>query len=138
MSPQTIEDEVSLELPFEPASAKVARSQLVSWLAGLGVAADRVEDARLVISELVGNAVRHARPLDPGVMLVGWRERDDGLELEVSDGGAPTVPRQRNADADAVGGRGLSIVAALSERWWIESAASKNTVHARLPLPRRT
>ena len=52
-----------LTLPFAAESAHVAREHLVSWLEGLPIDAEARDDARLVISELIGNAVRHARPL---------------------------------------------------------------------------
>ena len=48
----------------------MARQQLVEWMRDLGVGDETSDDARLVVSELVGNAVRHARPLADGTMRV--------------------------------------------------------------------
>jgi serine/threonine-protein kinase RsbW len=129
-------DGVSLTLPFASESAAVVRRALVNWMIQYGSDEDYVEDARQVVSELVGNAVRHANPLDPGVMLVGWCEADGSLDLTVSDGGARTIPRQRTVPPEAVDGRGLAIVAALAQRWWFEGDGTRNTVHALLPLAR--
>lgn len=130
------QDGVSLTLPFANESAAVVRKALVSWMVQRGSDANVVDDARQVVSELVGNAVRHAKPLDPGVMLVDWREQGGSLDLSVSDGGSLSIPRQRTASPDAVEGRGLAIVAALAQRWWFEDDGTRKTVHALLPLAR--
>lgn len=130
---------VSLSLPFESASAAVVRRELAAWMARQLFPGECLDDARLVVSELVGNAVRHASPIDPGVMLVDWHREDDALALSVTDGGARTLPRQRRARTDETGGRGLAIVDALAERWWVDE--EHNTVHARLSMalpPQRT
>ncbi len=63
-------DPMALDLPFSPESAGVARQQLVEWMRHLGAGDETSDDARLVVSELVGNAVRHARPLADGTMRV--------------------------------------------------------------------
>ena len=44
----------------------------------LGAGDEHRDDARLVVSELVGNAVRHARPLADGTMHVAWTTVDSG------------------------------------------------------------
>lgn len=129
-------DGVSLTLPFATESAAVVRNALVSWMIQRGSDEEYVDDARQVVSELVGNAVRHAKPLDPGVMLVDWREQGDSLDLAVSDGGSLTIPQQRAPSPDSVEGRGLAIVAALAQRWWFEDDGNRSTVHALLPLVR--
>ncbi|WP_158604518.1 ATP-binding protein [Nocardioides mangrovicus] len=121
---------VALSLPFTPSSAAIARSRLQEWLTGLQASDDLVEDSRLVLSELVGNAVRHARPLDDGTVLVAWNTDDVGLDIAVTDGGAPTVPGALEVDVDETTGRGLSIVETLTDRWWLETSQSRSTVHA--------
>ena len=65
----------------------------------------------LIASELVGNGIRHARgPL--GLRL----QRGRVLTCEVSDHSL-TTPRVRRALDTDEGGRGLQLVAALSQRW---------------------
>ena len=82
--------------------------------------------AELAVSELVTNAVRastnarNARPPGPptGVPVVGLRLAGDRLRLlvEVSDHDpGPPVPTAVDPERD--GGRGLLLVAAVSERW---------------------
>jgi anti-sigma regulatory factor (Ser/Thr protein kinase) len=127
-------DPVALALPFAASSAAIARSQLKQWLVELGQPSEVIEDSRLVISELVGNAVRHARPLSDGTVLVAWNRDDTGLDIAVTDGGAPTDPHTIDAAASDLAGRGLSIVQALSSRWWLETTRSRSTVHALVHL----
>ena len=56
----------TMRLPFCPASVSVARHRLKSWMSDLGGSNEAIEDARVVISELVANSVRHAQPLADG------------------------------------------------------------------------
>jgi two-component sensor histidine kinase len=79
-----------------------------------------VGDAALVVSELVGNAVRYGRPLEGGTLQVGWSVRDDCVRLQVTDGGGPSVPARHDAGPEDVRGRGLAIVAALALDWGVE------------------
>ncbi len=125
-------DPMALDLPFRPESAGVARRQLVEWMRGLGVGDETRDDARLVVSELVGNAVRHARPLADGTMQVTWASSSSGVDIAVTDGGALSTPEVVEAGVSDLAGRGLSIVETLAARWWVESTRSRTTVHALL------
>jgi anti-sigma regulatory factor (Ser/Thr protein kinase) len=127
-------DPVALDLPFTPESAAIARRQLVQWMESLDARDEHRDDARLVVSELVGNAVRHARPLADGTMQVAWTTRPDGLDIAVTDGGALTTPERVDAGVSALAGRGLTIVETLASCWWVESSRSRTTVHAVLAL----
>jgi anti-sigma regulatory factor (Ser/Thr protein kinase) len=123
-----------LSLPFAPESVRAARRALEDWF---NDSVDRVElvaDCRLVVSELVGNAVRHARPLSGGTVDVDWRCSDHELAISVTDGGSPSTPEAVDAPTDALTGRGLSIVEALAHRWWVERSAARTTVHAVVSL----
>jgi serine/threonine-protein kinase RsbW len=125
---------VALALPFVPSSASVARAKLKAWLLDQGQPVEIIEDSRLVLSELVGNAVRHAKPLADGTVLVSWNRDGSGLDIAVTDGGATTVPHPIEAGTSALAGRGLSIVTQLSNSWWLETTRSRSTVHALLSL----
>jgi anti-sigma regulatory factor (Ser/Thr protein kinase) len=132
---QRVDDEpMALDLPFSAESAAVAREQLVAWMHRLETQQERRDDARLVVSELVGNAVRHARPLADGTMQVSWGSGPTGLDIAVTDGGARTTPERVDAGVSALAGRGLAIVETLADRWWVESTRSRTTVHALLAL----
>jgi anti-sigma regulatory factor (Ser/Thr protein kinase) len=107
-------------VPHHPRGAHVARHRLANELRSL-VSADRLADAAAIAAELVGNAVRHAAPLPGDVVRVAWRLLASGdLEIRVTDGGSPAGPQMRVVAPDAVDGRGLTIVAALADRWGVE------------------
>jgi len=130
----SVEPMTSLRLPSVPASVPVARRRLQDWLRNVGVRPDRVEDARVIVSELVANSVRHANPLPDGTILVAWQIEDGKVELSVTDGGAATHPRRVHAPASAASGRGMAIVDVLADDWRIERTPTRSTLHARLSV----
>jgi anti-sigma regulatory factor (Ser/Thr protein kinase) len=121
-------------VPHQPRGARVARQRLAAALAGL-VSQERMSDAMSIAAELVGNAVRHALPLPGGVVRVAWHLLvGGGLLIKVTDGGSANsnAPMIRPPSADAVDGRGLAIVAALSRRWGVERDGLGQCVWAEL------
>lgn len=100
------------------------RGQLERW--GLDSLAFTTE---MVVSELVTNVIRHATGTAT-VRLI----RDQSLTLEVSDG-ATTVPHLRHARIQDEDGRGLLIVAALTDRWGTRYTEDGKTVWTEEPLP---
>ncbi len=127
-------DGVNLKVPFQAPSASLVRHELRDWLKERGFRGETLDDARVVVSELVGNSVRHAHPLPVNHLNVSWFLENDDLVISVSDGGAGTTPQPVETDEAAVSGRGLSIVEALVERWWVEDQRGQTTVHVRIPL----
>jgi anti-sigma regulatory factor (Ser/Thr protein kinase) len=121
-----------LVLPHHARGAAVARRHLHDSLLQLGVHAELAADAVVVASELIGNAVRHARPQRGGVVTLSWWAKPHLVEVRVADGGALGAPTLRDSAADAIDGRGLAIVAALAERWGTESDDDGRLVWARL------
>ena len=121
-----------------PASAGEVRRRLGADLAEAGMPAAVVGDAALVVSELVGNAVRYGRPLPGDVLEVSWSLDEDCLRLRVSDGGGPSVPMRHEAGPEDVRGRGLAIVAALARDWGVEQISNgtgpPSTVWVELPV----
>jgi anti-sigma regulatory factor (Ser/Thr protein kinase) len=111
-----------LMLPYTASSVVVARRRLMADLADAGVFEITACDAGLVLSELISNALRHARPLPDATVRVAWRLDGDCLEIAVSDGGGPTVPAVNEPGSSAIGGRGLGIVDRLSLRWGVDTA----------------
>jgi serine phosphatase RsbU (regulator of sigma subunit)/anti-sigma regulatory factor (Ser/Thr protein kinase) len=98
------------ELPSDPAVVSRSRTAVTGQLAAWGLD-DLAFTTELVASELVTNAIRHA--IGP-VQLRLLRER--ALICEVSDRSS-TSPRLRRARSEDEGGRGLFLVAQLTERW---------------------
>ncbi len=126
-------------VPHHPVGARLARRRLAGDLADV-VPPTLLADLIAVLAELVGNAVRHARPLPGGVVRVAWRLRPsaDGprIQLRVTDGGANTGPRIRTVDPDSADGRGLHIVAGLATRWGVERDGLGQRVWAEFdPMP---
>ena len=131
---QTERATVTLRVPFAASSVAVARQKLKTWLLDCGVRREVVDDARVVISELVGNSVRHAQPLPDGDIVVTWAVDERGLQISVTDGGSGTRPRKVNASSSALAGRGMAIVETLADSWWADRTRTKSTVHAVLAL----
>lgn len=121
-----------LVLPHDLASAAVARRHVTEMLHRQDIAPDRCDDAALIVSELVGNALRHGRPRPDGTLRVMWSLDGHRLRVEVTDGGGPSRPELRSAAATrmAVSGRGLAIIDALAEAWGSHSDAAGTTVWA--------
>lgn len=121
---------MTLSVPFAAPSVSVARSELQSWLQHAGTPQRTIDDARIVVSELVGNSVRHAQPLPDGDILVSWVLDSRGLLVSVTDGGSGTRPRTMHAPSGALAGRGLAIIESLAVTWWADKKQTRSTVHA--------
>jgi anti-sigma regulatory factor (Ser/Thr protein kinase) len=120
------------ELPGEQPSATRARG-LVDDLLGrsrVEVTEQSGDDIRLVVSELAGNAVRHARC--PFVLSLALAQQD--LLVAVTDR-TRQEPVLRPDRHDAADGRGLQLVDALSLDWGVRLVhRGGKTVYARMPL----
>ncbi|MFI6504991.1 ATP-binding protein [Nonomuraea typhae] len=122
-------------LPYAPSSVAVARQRLSTDLQASGVFDHAIDDAVLVVSELLSNALRHAHPLPSGMVRVAWLQSDDHIEVAVSDGGAATEPRAGRPTLSSLGGRGLGIVEYVAESWGVRHDGDITTVWAILPAP---
>ncbi|MFB7779975.1 ATP-binding protein [Streptomyces bauhiniae] len=115
----------SMAVPHGPAGVGKARHRMRAQLRGGGVPEPVVDDAVLILSELLSNACRHGRPLDgaragDGAVRADWRVDPRGrLIVEVTDGGGPTRPAPATPSVTAHGGRGLSIIDALADDWGV-------------------
>ena len=143
----------TMAVPHGPESVSAARRRLRKDLAGQHVPDVVIDDAVLILSELLSNACRHARPLEPlhdrpseyqdghiedGRVVVGWELHSDGLlTVEVTDGGGPTRPRRGSPSLTARGGRGLGIVGRLASDWGVRDAPGEVTVWAVLAVRAR-
>lgn len=124
---------VTLRVPFAASSVAEARHKLKDWMADGGLSTDEIEDARIIISELVANSIRHAQPLPEGDLEITWHLEPQGLEVAVTDGGSSTRPRKVHAPSSAVAGRGMAIVDSLALSWWADRSRTRSTVHAIVP-----
>ena len=120
----------SVLLPCSPLSVREARVLVRGALDGSGLPADVVDDTVLVVSELVSNALRHARPLPGGTIGLDWAPAAERVEVRVTDGGGDALPAARRPVGSALGGRGLAMVDAVSSRWGVDVGASRVSVWA--------
>jgi anti-sigma regulatory factor (Ser/Thr protein kinase) len=81
---------------------------------------EALEDLRLLVSELVTNAVRHGRPVGgEGLELGVWL--DEGTaRVEVVDGGDGFSPPGAAPEPGHLGGWGLVVVDRLADRWGVD------------------
>jgi anti-sigma regulatory factor (Ser/Thr protein kinase) len=106
----------------------VARAELRRWLHERGcIAAD---DAALVLSELVTNAMVHAQ----AGCTIEMELDDDCLRLAVRDP-SPAPPVTGVVGPRDIGGRGLHVVRAIATAWGWEPTIDGKTVWARLDAP---
>ncbi|MEU6593104.1 SpoIIE family protein phosphatase [Streptomyces sp. NPDC046881] len=124
---------------FEPVGRSVAtaRSFVRDTLQGWGFA-DIVDDAVVLTSELVTNAVVHAGTHAEVLCL----RTEDGVRVEVSDRYPEReVPLQSSVatmgSPDREGGRGLQLCAALATRWGVDYTPTHKNVWFQLNLPER-
>ncbi|MFG2839691.1 SpoIIE family protein phosphatase [Streptomyces zaomyceticus] len=115
-------------LPQEGRAASVARGLVTDQLAAWGLA-ELADVCELVVSELVGNALRYGNGPGELRLLLG-----DRLVVEVSDTG-PDLPQIQHADLSDEGGRGLQLINMLCRRWGSCRTVSGKVVWAEQNLP---
>ncbi|MFB6668511.1 ATP-binding protein [Streptomyces parvus] len=113
-----------------PSLAREFTAERLAWW-GLD---DAVDDARMIVSELTTNAVRHGGDGPLTVSLTAHAILP-ALLLSVTDRGRPGGPlRALHPDEDAETGRGLAMVEALAALWSWTHTGRTTTVWAVLPL----
>ncbi|WP_344655161.1 ATP-binding protein [Catenulispora subtropica] len=138
--------EIGTDFPYAPESVGMARHALSAALQRMRVASTAADDAVLILSELVSNALRHALPLSGGTIRVAWWMEDSRvLRIAVTDGGRQHPERAGRAasgpestdleavdlddvDESAVDGRGLGIVGLLADAWGVEALPQEGRV----------
>ena len=98
------------EVSSAPAARRFATDVLRSWQCD-----PLVDSAQLLVSELVANAVLHAR----STVSVRIRRLPARIRVEIGDASSE-VPRLRAGDPGAVTGRGLMIVDAVAAAWGVD------------------
>ncbi|HVM65464.1 MAG TPA: SpoIIE family protein phosphatase [Acidimicrobiales bacterium] len=148
MSQRPVADGVAMRLPARSASVATARHAVRDLAEQWSLPEGVVLDAEMVVSELVTNAVLHARtdcelsiePRLPGLRLA-VADDDDAAPLPptafvpLADGlltGADSDKALAGLLAERATGRGMAIVEALSSRWGVESRNGGKVVWAEL------
>jgi anti-sigma regulatory factor (Ser/Thr protein kinase) len=117
------------------ASAATVRRNVTYDLRRAGISEDVAADVAVLASELVANAVRHARALPSGHLQVEWDISADGITIAVTDGGSAGQPQIVPASPHDTSGRGLAIVDALADDWGVRPGELTTTVWARVAVP---
>ncbi len=126
---QEVPTSSSMAVPHGPAGVGGARHRMRDQLRMGGVSESVIDDAVLILSELLSNACKHGRPLGDasagdGDVRAAWRVDPRGrLIVEVTDGGGPTRPAPATPSVTAHGGRGLNIITALADDWGVRDDA---------------
>src|SRR5437660_1337605 len=115
------------KLPHTKDAPRMARRSLRQWL-GPTLSEPELDDAELLLTELVTNAVRHGH----GSIIVQAALDDDRLLIEVIDEGEGFEREVRQHDLEGVGGRGFGIVDTVASRWGIH----EGTTHVWVELER--
>ncbi len=127
-----VEDEVvrmQVDLPGEPASVRAARRLVVRAVRDWSL--PHLDDAAaLLTSELVTNAVLHART-DLSIEVA----RHDGVVRVTVRDGSPEQPRRRRHGVSAGTGRGLGLLATLATAWGSEPSGPPHRKAVWFELP---
>ncbi|MGC5364030.1 ATP-binding protein [Streptomyces sp. DT24] len=131
-----------IELVARPEAARSARRHVRDALNAWQITAGRCDDTELVVSELVGNTVRHSAGAQtatdsvPVVLTLSYVSAEGCLRVEVTDRSS-RQPRYRGRPGDdAESGRGLFLVEAVSKEWGcISMPGGGKTVWCRIEAP---
>jgi signal transduction histidine kinase len=108
------------DIPRDARAPSVAR-HMVDGLDGV-IDAATADQARLLLSEVVSNAVRHGAGDTIRVLMDA--AQDGELRCEVVDQGHGFIPTARDKPSTEVGGWGLHLVETLSERWGVREGST--------------
>jgi anti-sigma regulatory factor (Ser/Thr protein kinase) len=112
-----MEGSLALTLPSEPGSVAEARSRICDAIEP-HLANGTSDTLRLLISELVTNAVKHGDSAAPIELHAHWNAH---VRVEVQDHGHGFTPAPRSGALDEAGGFGLYLVGRLADRWGVET-----------------
>ena len=129
----TVRAHDTVRLPFAPSTPGIVRTRLAGFLTVHRASNEVIDDALIVISEMIANAVSHGVPAEDGAIEISWSINGDLLELSVLDGGVGGHLKPIDFDEDSLSGRGLSIISRVADRWWVDMTKGTR-VNAELQL----
>ncbi len=110
----------AVDIPRDDRAPAIARGALDELAPELDE--QTVEDARLLVTELVTNSVRHG--WGDHVRVILDQRAPDRLRCEVVDDGDGFLPIARAADSKKAGGWGLHLVERLSRDWGVREGST--------------
>ena len=110
------------ELPRSPAAPAIARASLVAWC-GSELEDDQLETAKLLVSELVTNAVVHGE----GRIALWARIDEDRVLVDVADEGGGFEYDMRHRGFEDVAGGGGGWPSSMQDRAGGESTMARHT-----------
>jgi anti-sigma regulatory factor (Ser/Thr protein kinase) len=120
-----------VELPRGPRAPTLARRSITEWY-GSDLDRDQLHRAKLLVSELVTNAVVHGT----GRIRMCADLDEDRILVEVFDEGSSFEHEVRDVPFDDLRGRGLAIVDSASSRWGIHEGTTHVWFEIELAGPR--
>lgn len=109
--------ELSVRFNRGPTAASAARNALLALDAR--VDGRVLDDIRLLVSELVTNAVRHADSPHGGEVELDVTIESSRVRVEVADPGVGFDPQPRDDEMTRPGGWGLYLVDRIADRWGV-------------------
>jgi anti-sigma regulatory factor (Ser/Thr protein kinase) len=109
--------DLSVRFDRGPSAASAARNALL--VLDTRVDAQCLDDIRLLVSELVTNAVRHAGGPRGGEVTLDVTIESSSLHVEVTDPGTGFDPQPRDDEMSRPGGWGLYLVDRIADRWGV-------------------
>lgn len=110
----------TIRLPFVMSTPSIARTRLAAFLTVHRASNAVIDDALIVVSEMIANAVSHGMPTTDGTIEISWSINGTLLELSVYDAGTGGSLKPVDFDEDSLSGRGLSIINRVADRWWVD------------------
>lgn len=121
--------QLHLPLPAGPESAGLARAAVRKTIADWDLP-EPIDDALLIVSELVTNAFRYGA----GSLVLHLTVEDGYLVVGVQDNQPASTPTPKNVPDTQPDGRGLKLISAIASQWGWDYANGHKVVWAQVPL----
>jgi anti-sigma regulatory factor (Ser/Thr protein kinase) len=129
---------MSMEAILPPVAASLAEARRMVT-DGAEAPVEVVEDALLVLTELLANEIKHGRyaPSDP--LICSVRTADDTVRIEVRHSGGDFEMPTKQVDLPLQAretGWGLALITRLADRWGVEETRGARQVWAEIDVRR--
>ncbi|MFD8201286.1 ATP-binding protein [Streptomyces sp. NPDC059701] len=119
------------KLPFSAEAEEVAGlRRLVRLHLEIWNLHDLADVAQLCVSELVANVIKHVGPGTPSLLAVSANATR--LRIEVTDPNSRALPVLTDAGTEAEGGRGMTLIDAVTDRWGVDLTADRKSTWCEL------